>query len=422
MKNGDSIILPCSEESEAALLSSVLISRKAWLDCQSVIKSEHFHMDLHRKVYDRIRTLREAIPGELEWPVVLEDCQPLAVIYGGDRELLKTALNNIWGKVPSGENWKFYAGIILEKYDLRRWVDVGLKIFQQVKRVDPDMDECLSYRKEFYRSMVKNTIGTTAKEAIFQLQDDIDAITDSNRRPKILTFHLKGLSEVVLGIKAGQLLLLGGWRSSGKTAFAASVVDKCCIPSECPVLVFSFETTAVDMIARVAAIRSKVPINNITYGKLTKEENAKFAQAQIEISKADIQIVDTSMDIYEIDARIETWMNGKDFGLVVVDYAQLVQETGKKGKSLENEVSLVGRTLKMAAMREPRCAVMLLTQLNQDGASKYARALEDHSDIFLKLQLDADDERSRVIEIAKQKIGAVGSVKAGFWPECGVFY
>ncbi len=214
----------------------------------------------------------------------------------------------------------------------------------------------------------------------------------------------------------------------GKSAFAINLATHAATNSNTPVVIFNLEMSKEQVANRILCSEAMVDSNKIRTGKIDDNEWIKLANASGRLAEAPIYIDDTpGISIMEIRARCRKLKLERDIGLVVIDYLQLVQGSGKKNASREQEISEISRSLKILA-KELDIPVIALSQLSR-GAEKRddkrpmlsdlreSGAIEQDADIVMFLYRDdyynEDSEKKNIAEVilAKHRGGSTGTVE-----------
>ena len=214
----------------------------------------------------------------------------------------------------------------------------------------------------------------------------------------------------------------------GKSAFAINIATHAAVNNNVPVVIFNLEMSKEQVANRILCGEAMVDSNKIRTGKIDDNEWIKLANASGRLAEAPIYIDDTpGISIMEIRARCRKLKLEKDIGLVVIDYLQLVQGSGKKNNSREQEISEISRSLKILA-KELDIPVIALSQLSR-GAEKRddkrpmlsdlreSGAIEQDADIVMFLYRDdyynEDSEKKNIAEVilAKHRGGSTGTVE-----------
>ncbi len=214
----------------------------------------------------------------------------------------------------------------------------------------------------------------------------------------------------------------------GKSALAVNIATNAAIQSKVPVVVFNLEMSKNQLVKRMLCSEAMVDSNKIRTGKVDEDDWIKLATALGPLSEAPIYIDDTpGISIVEIRAKCRKLKLEKDIGLVVIDYLQLIQGTGKRNSSREQEISEISRSLKILA-KELDVPVIALSQLSRAVEQRAdhrpmlsdlreSGAIEQDADIVMFLYRDdyynEDSEKKNIAEviIAKHRGGSTGSIE-----------
>ena len=214
----------------------------------------------------------------------------------------------------------------------------------------------------------------------------------------------------------------------GKSAFALNIASNAATRGNTPVAIFSLEMSKEQMTNRILCSEAMVDSNKVRTGKIEVEDWKKLAMASGQLSESQIFIDDTpGISIMEIRAKCRKLKLEKNIGLVVIDYLQLVQGSGKRGASREQEISEISRSLKILA-KEIQVPVIALSQLSRAPEQRpdhrpmlsdlrESGAIEQDADIVMFLYRDdyynQDTDKPNVAEviIAKHRAGSTGTVE-----------
>lgn len=230
------------------------------------------------------------------------------------------------------------------------------------------------------------------------------------------------------GFHKSDLIIIAARPAMGKSAFAINIATHAAVNNNVPVVIFNLEMSKEQVANRILCGEAMVDSNKIRTGKIDDNEWIKLANASGRLAEAPIYIDDTpGISIMEIRARCRKLKLEKDIGLVVIDYLQLVQGSGKKNNSREQEISEISRSLKILA-KELDIPVIALSQLSR-GAEKRddkrpmlsdlreSGAIEQDADIVMFLYRDdyynEDSEKKNIAEVilAKHRGGSTGTVE-----------
>lgn len=230
------------------------------------------------------------------------------------------------------------------------------------------------------------------------------------------------------GFHKADLVIVAARPAMGKSAFAINIATHAAVNNNVPVAIFNLEMSKEQVANRILCSEAMVDSNKIRTGKIEDNEWIKLANASGRLAESPIYIDDTpGISIMEIRARCRKLKLEKNIGLVVIDYLQLVQGSGKKNSSREQEISEISRSLKILA-KELEIPVIALSQLSRSAEKRDDKrpmlsdlresgAIEQDADIVMFLYRDdyynPDTEKKNIAEVilAKHRGGSTGTVE-----------
>ena len=230
------------------------------------------------------------------------------------------------------------------------------------------------------------------------------------------------------GLHNSDLILVAARPAMGKSAFALNIATYAAVNAKKPVVIFNLEMSKSQLVNRMLCSEAMVDSNKIRTGKIDEEDWVKLATALGPLSEAPIYIDDTpGISIAEIRAKCRRLKLEKNIGLIVIDYLQLIQGSGKKNSSREQEISEISRSLKILA-KELDVPVIALSQLSRAAEARQdhrpmlsdlreSGAIEQDADIVMFLYRDdyynPDSEKKNIAEVilAKHRAGSTGTVE-----------
>ena len=219
----------------------------------------------------------------------------------------------------------------------------------------------------------------------------------------------------------------------GKSAFAINIATNVAVKAKVPVAIFNLEMAKEQVANRILSSEAMVDSNKIRTGQLEDDDWTKLATTLGKLSEAPIYIDDTAgISIMEIRAKCRKLKLEKNIGLVVIDYLQLVQPTGRKNGTREQEISEISRSLKILA-KELDIPVIALAQLSRSVEKREDKrpmlsdlresgSIEQDADIVMFIHRDDyyndESERKNIAEIilAKHRAGSTGTVDLAWFP------
>lgn len=425
---------PHSIEAEQSILGGLLLDNSKWDVVGDKVIEEDFYRHDHRLIYRVIaRLANEGNPVDVV--TVGEELERINEIENAGGMAYLGALVE---KTPSATNVRAYAEIVHERAVLRRLIGVSGDISDSA--FNPNGRKAAELLDEAERKVFKisesrsgqeggpqsvNPVLTKTLERIDTLFNATDAITGT-------TTGFKDLDEMTSGMQPSELIIVAARPSMGKTAFAMNLVESALIKSEKPVLVFSMEMPADSILMRMISSLGQINQTRVRSGKLEEDDWPRLTSAVNMLKDRPLYIDDTpGLSPAEVRSRARRVAREtkQDFGLIMVDYLQLMQVPGmSEGRTAE--ISEISRSLKALA-KELNCPVVALSQLNRGLESRPDKrpmnsdlresgAIEQDADVIMFIYRDeyynedSPDKGIAEIIIGKQRNGPIGKIKLSF--------
>jgi len=245
-------------------------------------------------------------------------------------------------------------------------------------------------------------------------------------------FH--DLDQKTSGLQPGDLVIVAGRPSMGKTAFSINIAENVALDTGLPVAVFSMEMGGAQLVMRMIGSVGKLDQHRLRTGKLGEDDWQRLTYALGKLNEAPVFIDETpGLNVLELRARARRLMRqcGK-LGLIVIDYLQLMAGSGT-GENRATEISEISRALKGLA-KELHVPVIALSQLNRGleqrpnkrpvmSDLRESGAIEQDADVILFIYRDevynpdTQDKGTAEIIISKQRNGPIGTVRLAFLGE-----
>ena len=424
---------PNSVKAEQSILGGLMLENSAWDQVADLIVEDDFYRYDHRMIFRAIGHLAEDNkPFDVitlsEW---LESREELEKVGG------LAYLGSLAKETPSSANIKAYAGIVRERSILRQLISVGSEIADDAFNPDGrDTSELLdSAESKVFKIAEKGARGkegfTGIKHLLTKAVDRIDTLFQQEDGITGLTTGFTDFDEKTSGLQKGDLIIVAGRPSMGKTSFSMNIVENAAIMTGLPVAVFSMEMPGDSLAMRMLSSVGRIDAHKVRTGKLSDEDWPKLTHAVGVLAEAPIYIDDTpalSPNELRAKARRLTREAG-DLGLVVIDYLQLMQVPSNK-ENRTSEISEISRSLKGLA-KELDCPVIALSQLNRSleqrpnkrpvmSDLRESGAIEQDADLIVFIYRDevynedSPDKGIAEIIIGKQRNGPIGTVRQTF--------
>ncbi len=404
----------------------MLTDKDAVVNAIEVLKPEDFYREDNRAIYEAIMNLYSR-PEPIDIITVkaelIEDGKFESV---GGLEYL-AALPD---KVPTTANVEKYIKIVEEKSILRNLIKVSNEIITLgygEEEADAIMDT--AEKKIFDIMQKKSQKGyLPIKDILIDTFAEIEKLYNQKGYITGVPTGFTDLDQITAGFHNSDLILIAARPAMGKSAFALNIAANAAVRANTPVAIFGLEMSKEQMVNRILCSEAMVDSQKVRTGKIEEADWMKLATALGPLSEAPIYVDDTpGISIMEIRAKCRKMKLEKNIGLIVIDYLQLIQGTGKRGASREQEISEISRSLKILA-KELDVPVVALSQLSRAAEQRQdhrpmlsdlreSGAIEQDADIVMFLYRDdyynPDSEKKNVAEVivSKHRSGATGTVE-----------
>lgn len=420
-------IPPHDTEAEQAVLGSMLTDQDAVLDAIETLKPEDFYREDNKYVYEAILNLyNKAEPIDIiTVKSELTSMGKFEVVGGFEY------LGGLPDKVPLSSNASKYIKIVEEKSILRQLIKASNEMidlgYAQSEDVEAIMDQA---EKKIYDIMQgQNHKGfAVLKDVLVESFAEIEKLYNQKEPITGVPTGFADLDYKTAGLHNSDLILIAARPAMGKSAFALNIASHAAINAKVPVALFNLEMSKSQLVNRMLCSEAMVDSNKIRTGKIEEDDWTKLATALGPLSEAPIYIDDTAgITVAEIRAKCRKLKLEKNIGLVVIDYLQLIQGSGKRNSSREQEISEISRSLKILA-KELDIPVIALSQLSRAAEQRQdhrpmlsdlreSGAIEQDADIVMFLYRDdyynPDTEKKNIAEVilAKHRAGSTGTVE-----------
>lgn len=334
-------------------------------------------------------------------------------------------------RVPTTANVEKYIKIVEEKAALRNLIQTSNELialgYDEAESVDSIMD--MAEKKVFDLAQKKNVKGYTAiKDVLAESLAKIEELYNKKGNITGIPTAFTDLDNITAGLHNSDLIIVAARPAMGKSAFAINIATNAAVKAHVPVAIFNLEMSKEQVGNRILCSEAMIDSNKVRTGQLGDDDWVKLANTIGTLSEAPIYIDDTpGISIMEIRAKCRKLKLEKNIGLVVIDYLQLIQGTGGRNSSREQEISEISRSLKIIA-KELDIPVIALSQLARATEKRDDKrpmlsdlresgAIEQDADIVMFLYRDdyynkeSEDRNLAEVIIAKHRGGSTGTVK-----------
>lgn len=357
---------PQAVDLEEAVLGALMIERDALTNVIDILRPDSFYVESHQRIYTAIMNLfEEGKPVDLLTVTeTLRKSGELEIIGG---PFFITELTN---KVSSAAHVEYHAHIISQKHIQRSLIKICSEIVKDSYEETSDVFELLDKAERNLFSITEGNLRRGADNMQTLVSKSIKAIEELKDQEEGLTGVPSGfinLDRVTSGWQPSDLVILAARPAMGKTAFVLSMARNAAVDFQKPVAVFSLEMSALQLVNRLVASESELPMEKLKKGTLADHEWQQLNHKIGKLSQAPLHIDDTpALNIFELRAKCRRLKANHDIQMIIIDYLQLMSGSadGKSGGNREQEISAISRSLKMIA-KELEVPVIALSQLSR---------------------------------------------------------
>ncbi|MEE9303184.1 MAG: replicative DNA helicase [Thiotrichaceae bacterium] len=425
---------PHSIEAEQSVLGGLLLDNNAWDQVADRVCEQDFYRQDHRLIFRSIVHLAE-------------DQQPYDVVTLSDWLKTRSDLEDAGGlaylgtlakDTPSAANITAYAKIVREKSILRQLISVGTDISDMAFNPgDQDSRDILDIAEgkvfEIAEQGMRQEQGFRPVRSI--MKNTLAQIEELGKNGEGITGVPTGyddLDELTNGLQKGDLIIIAGRPSMGKTTLAMNIAEFASAHKKIPTAVFSLEMPGEQLTMRLLSSMGRVDQTRLRNGRLLEEDWPRIATAVKLFSDVPLYIDDSAgLSPNEVRGRARRLVREHgDLGLIVLDYLQLMEGNAGQNENRTNEVSAISRSLKALA-KELDVPIVVLSQLNRSleqrpnkrpimSDLRESGAIEQDADVIMFIYRDEvynpETEQKGMAEviIAKQRNGPIGKVQLTF--------
>lgn len=442
----DEKIPPQAIDAEMAVLGSMLIDSEAVTEAMEILKAEHFYKESHRKIFSAMKSLTDRSQA-IDLITLSEELKRsnLLTQIGGE-----VYLAELVDKVSTAAHIKHYAEIVYKKYVIRDLIRTATGLVQRCYKEEDDNPQTLidEAADQIYKLSQKQKLSgfVSSKDLAPEVIDILEkAIRNKNAIQGVPT-GLTAFDQKTGGLRKSDLIILGARPSQGKTALALNIAHYACVDRGIPVAFFSLEMGRHIIFERMLGAAAMVEIYKLRTGYYEKSKWTDLTRELGRLASAPLYIDDTSgISITELRMRSrrlasELKKQGKELGLIVIDYLQLIRSGERRSENRQQEVAEISRMLKDLA-RTLDVPVLALSQLSRKNEDKNrtdnkpqlsdlreSGSIEQDADVVALIHRESyykrDDESLKnkaTLIIAKQRNGPVGDIDLAFFGEYALF-
>ena len=421
-----------SLEAEQAVLGSLILDKHAWDRIADDLLVDDFYQPAHKMIYQAMLQLLQR-----NQPI---DCLTLAEALKSQKQLAKCGgeayLYELANHIPSAGNVKAYADIVHEHATLSRLVCTAGEISNLAFNPDGRDSKTLVDHAEklIFDISEKRTRGSGPVDIatlLARTTDQVDTLYRNGRQVTGIQTGFTDLDNMTSGLQRGDLVIVAGRPSMGKTCLAMNLAESAAIEEALPVLVFSLEMPAESITMRLLSSLGRIDQHKLRSGALSDNDWPRISSAVSMLSQTKIFIDDTpALTPMEVRTRARRIAREHgQLGLIVIDYLQFMTGSGKN-ENRTTEISGISRSLKALA-KELNVPVVAGSQLNRGleqrpdkrpvmSDLRESGAIEQDADLIAFIYRDevyhpdSPYKGSAEIIIGKQRNGPIGKIRLTF--------
>jgi replicative DNA helicase len=423
---------PQNIDAEVAVLGSMLLEEEAISKVVDMLKEGHFYKESHRKIYSCILQLYNV--GK---PVDLVTLQEALALEKNLEEVGGASyLTSLVASVPTAANIIHYAQIVRDKALLRKLIGVSTEIANKCYDDDENAERLVDVAEKMIFDIATRTIDINSCSLKEIIRNSIEVIDNLYQRRTAITGLATGLRDFDIqtaGLQPGDLIVIAGRPSMGKSALVTGMAAHVSIEEKMPVAFFSLEMSKQQLAQRILCSYARVDAHKVRTGFLSREDWDRIIKAANRLSETPLFIDDTpSLNILELRAKSRRLKAQHNIALIIVDYMQMMRGL-IRSENRQQEIAEISQSLKALA-KELNVPVIAVSQLSRSPERREDRrpqladlresgAIEQDADLVALLfreEFYTPTEENRGLTdliIAKQRNGPIGTVKLTFLKE-----
>ena len=428
---------PNSMEAEVSVLGAMMQDGNAVVQCMERLEGEDFYQPEHREIFQAMTELY-ANRKPIDLTTLYAELARRGSLEGvGGAKKLSVLLS----QVPTTANVGAYIDIVREKSTLRRLIQAGQQITARCFSQQETLGEVMAFAEKAVFDIVMNRAGGDTLIPIHKVLgntiDEMEKLARNKGGVSGVPTGFIDLDNLLTGLHAGEMVVVGARPSMGKTSFAMNIAEYASLQKGKSVAIFTLEMPREQIAMRMLCSDARVDMQRVRKGTLTDEDWQKLANTMAALSAAPIYIDDTAgITPIQLRSRCRRLMMEHALDMIIIDYMGLMRADGRS-ESRQLEVSEISRQLKAIALelKVPVVACAQLSRANKDRMDKRpvlsdlrdSGSIEQDADVVMFLHReeyynrDTEDKNIGEVIISKQRSGPLGTVKLAWLSEYTTF-
>lgn len=406
--------MPQDLEAESSVLSAMMISAEALQECLIGLTPDDFFHPSNRIVFVAMREM-------------FDKNRPIDAISLADQLRTQGDLERIGGRsflLGLGNNslalvgWRRYIEMLHRDTTLRKMIQASAQITALAFDAPEDTKEVVDRAEKLLLDVTNRDVRQSEQsleEIMGELYEELEEQSMAGEKTLGVQTGFPKIDECLLGLRPGQMIVLGARPGVGKTSFALNLATNAAYHGA-SVAFFSLEMSKAEIAQRLLAAEARIGLQEIRSARIRDDQWPQILEAVNQLSQLDIVIDDTpGTTVTEVRAKARRMLRGKKLGIVILDYLQLVSppQGGHRADSRATEVGEMSRGIKIMA-KDLGVPVVALSQLNRTVENRTGKrpqlsdlresgSIEQDADIVCFLDRSMNEE-----EAAREDRPAVG--------------
>ena len=361
--------LPNNPDAEANVLSAMLLSNEVVEEALTELLPDDFYRPMNKALFETMHDMYDrSMPIDSITLIDYLNSENKLQEVGGDAYILE-----LMGQTLSLVNWQHHASIVRRDAMLREIIGATNQINQLAYNAPTDTKEVVERAESMLLSVTDREVKNAYKplnDFLIEAFNEAKEVCEAGGVAAGVPTGYPSLDRMLMGLREGQLVIIGARPAVGKTSFALNLALNAASEGY-TVAFFSLEMSGKEIAQRFICAHAQVSMSNFRTGKISPQEWANIGQAAEDLSRLDILIDDTpGITVTEIRAKARRMLHNKEKAIIILDYLQLVSPpAGRRAESRTVEVSEMSRALKIMA-KELAVPVISLSQLSRAVESR----------------------------------------------------